>query len=294
MQLAGQGTSLKARPVQPKHGITSPQRPASTQGGSRGLGSLLGGSLLGFAGSVTATGRRAQGTATSTEVNLQPVEKVKNLIKENEVIMFSKTTCPFCSQAKDVLKSTGSKFVVVELDELPAEEGAAMQDAFAEMTGARTVPRIFVRGACVGGCDDLLALQQDGSLQQALQSKSFQIKVSEEEWRKKLDPRSYRILRQQGTEPPGSHAYDRFMPTKGYFACGACALPLYSADSKFRSSCGWPVFKTCYYSKEAGGCHVGTVSEFGGLEIVCNRCGSHLGHVFFDSFKPDNPNGERH
>ncbi|CAE7623794.1 msrB [Symbiodinium sp. CCMP2456] len=103
-----------------------------------------------------------------------------------------------------------------------------------------------------------------------------------------------KVLRQQGTEPPGSHQYDRFMPTKGHFACGGCGLPLYSADSKFRSNCGWPVFKTCYYSEEANGCHVGTVSEFGGLEIVCNRCGSHLGHVFFDAFKPDNPNGERH
>lgn len=286
--IPGQGTALKAGPVQQvSHGISVPlQRPASnSQGGSRRLAPLLGFA----AGAVAATTRRAA-PATST----LPAEKVQNLIQENEVIMFSKTTCPFCSKAKEVLQSTGSKFVVVELDELPEQEGAAMQDLFAEMTGARTVPRIFVRGQCVGGCDDLLALQQDGTLQKALQSKSFQIKVSEEEWRNKLDPRQYRILRQQGTEPPGSHAYDRFMPAKGYFACGACGLPLYSASSKFRSSCGWPVFKTCYYSKDAGGCHVGTVSEFGGLEIVCNRCASHLGHVFFDSFKPDNPNGERH
>lgn len=91
--------------------------------------------------------------------------------------MFSKTTCPFCSQAKEVLKSTGQKFVVVELDELP--EGAAMQDAFEEMTGARTVPRIFVKGACLGGCDDLMELEESGQLQKLLNMKSFQMKVSE-------------------------------------------------------------------------------------------------------------------
>ena len=62
--------------------------------------------------------------------------------QEHELLMFSKTTCPFCSQAKELLKSTGQKFVVVELDELPPAEAAAMQDSFEEMTGARTVPRV--------------------------------------------------------------------------------------------------------------------------------------------------------
>ncbi|CAK9113146.1 Uncharacterized protein C216.04c [Durusdinium trenchii] len=290
--IAGQSAPLKGRTVQATpgtHAVTPPmQRPSPSQ--SQGLTRRLA-PLFGFVGGVvSATSRRAASTSTTTV----PSEKVKNLVKEHDVIMFSKTTCPFCSQAKEVLKSTGSKFVVVELDELPAEEGAAMQDTFAELTRARTVPRIFVKGQCLGGCDDLMAIEESGQLQKVLEGKSFQINVSEDQWRQKLDPRRYRVLRQQGTEPPGSHEYDRFMPTKGYFACGACGLPLYSAKSKFRSNCGWPVFKTCYYSEDAGGCHVGTVSEFGGLEIVCNRCASHLGHVFFDSFKPDNPNGERH
>mmetsp|Transcript_138360 Transcript_138360/g.327720 ORF Transcript_138360/g.327720 Transcript_138360/m.327720 type:complete len:323 (+) Transcript_138360:27-995(+) len=278
---AGRPNALAtAKPVQPA-------QPAPRQGFMKRVAPFLG-----FAGSAMAGTSTRRAASVSTETT--PEQRVKNLVQEHKVIMFSKTTCPFCSRAKDVLKKSGSKFIVVELDELPPQEAAAMQDTFAEMTGARTVPRIFVGGACLGGCDDLLAIEEQGSLQQVLSGKSFQIKRSEAEWRAQLDPQRYRVLRQQGTEPPGSHQYDRFMPAKGHFACGGCGLPLYSAESKFRSNCGWPVFKTCYYSEEANGCHVGTVSEFGGLEIVCNRCGSHLGHVFFDAFKPDNPNGERH
>ncbi|CAE7448116.1 MSRB5 [Symbiodinium natans] len=279
--------ATKTAPRASRPNALAPTTPAPRQGFMKRVAPFLG-----FAGSAVA-GASTRRHAASTETSA-PQQKVQELVQEHSVIMFSKTTCPFCSRAKEVLKGSGSKFVVVELDELPPQEAAAMQDVFADMTGARTVPRIFVRGECLGGCDDLLAIEQQGGLQKVLTGKSFQIQRSEAEWRAKLDPRSYRVLRQQGTEPPGSHQYDRFMPTKGHFACGACGLPLYSASSKFRSNCGWPVFKTCYFSEEAGGCHVGTVQEFGGLEIVCNRCASHLGHVFFDAYKPDNPNGERH
>jgi peptide-methionine (R)-S-oxide reductase len=212
-------------------------------------------------------------------------------------VIFSKTTCPYCARAKEVLESEGLKYLAVELDEMPSEETAAMQDTLAEMTGARTVPRIFMSKQAVGGCDDLVALQQSGGIEKIkniLKRTGFQIEKSDEEWRNILDSRQYRILRQSGTEPPGSSKYDRFLPKEGHFQCGGCGLPLYSASSKFASSCGWPVFDRCYYSEDAGGCHVGTVKEFGGLEIVCNRCRSHLGHVFFDAFGPANPNGERH
>lgn len=251
--------------------------------------------LAGVATTAAATGS-VRRRAVASEVQAPEVDKVKSLLDEHDIVMFSKTTCPFCSRAKDALAAEApGDFFVMELDELPAEEGAAMQDALLSMTGARTVPRIFAKGRCLGGCDDVVALQQQGELAKALKGEpSFALQKSEDEWKQALDPSSYYILRQQGTEPPGSHEYNNFLPSAGHFACGACGLPLYSATSKFRSNCGWPVFKECYYSEAAGGCHVGTNSEFGGLEIVCNRCDSHLGHVFFDAFKPDNPNGERH
>eukprot|EP00440_Ansanella_granifera_P038295 gb/GFBE01041549.1/.p1 GENE.gb/GFBE01041549.1/~~gb/GFBE01041549.1/.p1 ORF type:complete len:343 (+),score=73.48 gb/GFBE01041549.1/:1-1029(+) len=250
--------------------------------------------VLGFAGFASAAATTRRAAPASMETVQAAGQRVKALIQEHDIIVFSKTTCPFCTRAKGVLKDEGSPFFVFELDELPPEETSAMQDALVAITGARTVPRVFVRGNCLGGCDDVVALQEKGELSKVIKSSAFQIQRSEDEWAKLLDPRKYQVLRRQGTEPPGSHEYDRFMPTKGHFACGACGLPLYSASSKFRSNCGWPVFKECYYSEAAGGCHVGTNAEFGGLEIVCNRCASHLGHVFFDAFKPDNPNGERH
>jgi len=247
---------------------------------------------------VPASLTRCATTSATATIAKTATEEIDRLVKENKVMVFSKSTCPFCSRAKDVLRAEGVDFETLELDTLPPTEMEEMQQHFAQLTGARTVPRIFIQGQCIGGCDDVLALQQSGTLADALGSErmqaDFKIKLSEEEWIKKLGRQKYQILRQQGTEAPGTHKYNYFLPQQGHFACAACGLPLYSADSKFGSNCGWPVFDKCYFSKEAGGCHVGTRPEFGALEIICNRCESHLGHVFFDAFSAKNPNGERH
>uniref|UniRef100_A0A7S4QLF0 MsrB domain-containing protein n=1 Tax=Alexandrium monilatum TaxID=311494 RepID=A0A7S4QLF0_9DINO len=122
----------------------------------------------------------------------------------------------------------------------------------------------------------------------------FRIERSEDEWAEVLGRREYGVLRMRGTEPPTSHRFDRFMPAEGHFACGACGLPLYPAGAKFLSNTGWPAFSSCYHSAEAGGCHVAPQPDRGAHEITCARCGSHLGHVFFDSKKGRNLRGERH
>ena len=106
---------------------------------------------------------------------------------------------------------------------------------------------------------------------------------SEAEWREQLTPAEYRMLRQQGTEAPGRGEYFSFFPTEGYFGCRACGFPLYSSTSKFKD-CGWDAFDKCYFSAD-GRCHVGARPDGGALEILCNGCNSHLGHVF---------HGERH
>eukprot|EP00747_Dinoflagellata_sp_TGD_P164143 gnl/TRDRNA2_/TRDRNA2_183658_c0_seq1.p2 gnl/TRDRNA2_/TRDRNA2_183658_c0~~gnl/TRDRNA2_/TRDRNA2_183658_c0_seq1.p2 ORF type:complete len:162 (-),score=13.36 gnl/TRDRNA2_/TRDRNA2_183658_c0_seq1:574-1059(-) len=121
--------------------------------------------------------------------------------------------------------------------------------------------------------------------------KAYPVQKSEDEWRKQLGPKVYRILRQQGTEPPRSHEYDKAAPKQGVFRCAGCNHPLYTANAKFRSSCGWPCFDQVIYSKEHG-CHVGTQSDGGGIEIICNNCGGHLGHVFYG--EGCTPNDERH
>jgi len=242
---------------------------------------------------------RCATTSAAATVAKTSSEEIDRLVEENKVMVFSKSTCPFCSRAKDMLQAEGIDFEVLELDTLPPAQMEDMQQTFAQLTGARTVPRIFIQGQCIGGCDDVMALQQSGKLADAVESKAvaadFRLQLPESEWKKKLGNQKYRILRMQGTEAPGSHEYDQFYPQQGHFTCGACGLPLYSAESKFRSNCGWPVFDKCYFSEEAGGCHVGTRPDFpGSLEIICNRCESHLGHVFFDAFSAKNPNGERH
>lgn len=251
----------------------------------------------GAVGVASVTGRRS--VASEAEV-ASANAKVEKLIKQYPVIVFSKTTCPYCTRAKHVLTEEGAKFHVVELDKLPGNECESMQEAFLSMTGARTVPRVFVKGQCVGGCDDVVALQDAGTLSEVLgirkdtTPEGFKIKKSEGQWKAELGEEAYYILRKAGTEAPHSHKFNKVFPTQGHFACAACSLPLYSATSKFKSSCGWPVYKECYFSEEAGGCHVLARNDFQGVEIVCKRCESHLGHVFFDAQSPSNANGERH
>lgn len=232
--------------------------------------------------------------------------KAEQYIASMPTIMFSKRGCPFCDQAKQAFNDIGHPISVLELDKLPEEQANAMQDHFQTLTGARTVPRVFVGHKFIGGGTDVVRLAETGELkalvdeaeknhQEDLSGKDIsEITKSDDEWRKELDPQVYRILRQRGTEMPGSHEYDQFYPKTGYFACAGCDLPLYSADSKFKSNCGWPVFDKCYHS-EKWGCHVGTRPDgTGSLEIICPECSGHLGHVFFDSFSDENPNGERH
>ncbi|XRB07870.1 peptide methionine sulfoxide reductase [Pycnococcus provasolii] len=104
------------------------------------------------------------------------------------------------------------------------------------------------------------------------------LKKTESEWKELLSSEEYYVLRQKGTERPGVGEYDSFYPTEGYFTCRACDNPLYSAESKFKSGCGWPAFDKCY----KGGVIVEVDNTMGmrRVEIMCGNCGGHLGHVF--------------
>jgi len=107
---------------------------------------------------------------------------------------------------------------------------------------------------------------------------------SEEEWREILPPDQFRILRQKGTERAFTGKYWN-TKKEGVYLCGACGLELFTSDTKFKSGTGWPSF----WEPAAEG-HVGTEEDtaYGMVrtEIVCNRCGSHLGHVFNDGPEP--------
>uniref|UniRef100_A0A672KEV8 Glutaredoxin-2, mitochondrial n=2 Tax=Sinocyclocheilus grahami TaxID=75366 RepID=A0A672KEV8_SINGR len=77
---------------------------------------------------------------------------VQEVVSSNCVVIFSKTTCPYCKMAKNVFKEIGAAYKVVELDQ--HNDGGRLQETLAQMTGARTVPRVFINGQCIGGGTD--------------------------------------------------------------------------------------------------------------------------------------------
>ncbi len=103
--------------------------------------------------------------------------------------------------------------------------------------------------------------------------------INEEELKKKLTPQQYHILREKGTEAPGSSPL-LHEKGKGMFACAVCGTQLFSSDSKFDSGTGWPSF-----DKALPGAVKFNKDESYGMdrtEVTCATCGSHLGHVFDD------------
>ncbi len=114
------------------------------------------------------------------------------------------------------------------------------------------------------------------------------ITKSEEEWQRELTPEQYEVLRRQGTEPPFSGEYT-YSKEDGMYRCAACGNELFSSDTKFESGTGWPSF---YEPATAEAVELRTDDSHGmkRTEVVCARCGGHLGHVFDDG---PNPTGQR-
>ncbi|MDP2075411.1 peptide-methionine (R)-S-oxide reductase MsrB [Hydrogenophaga sp.] len=108
-------------------------------------------------------------------------------------------------------------------------------------------------------------------------------KLSETEWKKRLTPAQFDVLREEGTERPGSSPLNA-EKRKGTYHCAGCDLPLFSSDTKYESGTGWPSFHTPL----AGA--LGTKTDYKAIfprtEYHCVRCGGHQGHVFNDGPKP--------
>jgi peptide-methionine (R)-S-oxide reductase len=117
-----------------------------------------------------------------------------------------------------------------------------------------------------------------------ISSEEYEITKPEAEWRKLLSPMQYHVLREKGTERAFTGEYwDNH--EKGAYTCAACNLPLFNSDTKFESGTGWPSFYQPVSDK-----HVRVLNDtsYGMVrdEVVCNRCGGHLGHVFPDGPQP--------
>jgi peptide-methionine (R)-S-oxide reductase len=116
------------------------------------------------------------------------------------------------------------------------------------------------------------------------ESMSAEIHKSDEEWRKQLTPEQYRVARQKGTERPFSGKYYNF-DGKGVYECVCCGNVLFDSDTKYHSGSGWPSFWAPY-----GKDHIRTETDgsigMARTEVICSRCGAHLGHVFDDGPQP--------
>jgi peptide-methionine (R)-S-oxide reductase len=112
---------------------------------------------------------------------------------------------------------------------------------------------------------------------------AFPLALSDAEWRKRLTPQAYAVLRQARTERPFSSPLNA-EHRRGTFVCGGCGLPLFASTTKFDSGTGWPSFWRPLPKA------VTTRSDNSGFmereEVVCARCGGHLGHVFDDGPRP--------
>jgi peptide-methionine (R)-S-oxide reductase len=106
--------------------------------------------------------------------------------------------------------------------------------------------------------------------------------ASEAEWKTRLTPEQFHVLRQGGTERPYTGKYLHHA-ADGLYACAGCGQPLYDSTTKY-DACGWPSFWDALPGAVA-------TREDGAVEAVCSRCGGHLGHIFADG---PPPTGLRH
>ncbi|KAJ9640302.1 hypothetical protein H2199_005841 [Coniosporium tulheliwenetii] len=147
-------------------------------------------------------------------------------------------------------------------------------------TTSRTTPRTFSALSRPTVLRSMPTIPFIGSLfsSSSTRNMSYPVQKSDDEWQAILSKEQFRVLRKQGTEAPYVGKYDKHMPSSGVYTCAGCDAPLYRANHKFKSGCGWPAF----FDALPGAVTRHTDRTFGmeRTEIVCSNCGGHLGHVF--------------
>ena len=127
-------------------------------------------------------------------------------------------------------------------------------------------------------CVQFISCKEHNANAQTTKTKTTKT-MTEKDWKEKLTPEEYYILREKGTERPFSGKYNDFFE-EGSYVCAACGNKLFNSDAKFDSSCGWPSFDqaiegSVIYTKDTSHGMIRT-------EVTCANCDGHLGHVFDD------------
>lgn len=120
-------------------------------------------------------------------------------------------------------------------------------------------------------------------LGKAARAESFEFTLTDEEWRARLSPEAYQVLRHEATERAGSSPLDS-EKRAGTFHCAGCELPLFSSATKYDSGTGWPSFWQPLDDAVRTKPDPGIFGDR--VEVHCRRCGGHLGHVFEDGPQP--------
>ncbi len=114
------------------------------------------------------------------------------------------------------------------------------------------------------------------------------IQKTNDQWKQELDEETYKVTREKGTEAPGTGKYNDF-DEPGMYVCSNCGLDLFSSEAKYHSGSGWPSF----YEAISSNVELAEDNSHGmkRTEVLCPRCGAHLGHLFDDG---PNPTGKRY
>lgn len=136
----------------------------------------------------------------------------------------------------------------------------------------------------------IVALSCSGNAQKERANKEFSVQKTDSQWKAELDPQAYQILCKNSTE--GAFTSELLMIKEpGTFVCAACGNELYRSENKFDSGTGWPSFDRAYKEQNIIYRPVRT-GGYSALEVLCGKCGGHLGHVFNDG--PEETTGKRH
>jgi peptide-methionine (R)-S-oxide reductase len=140
---------------------------------------------------------------------------------------------------------------------------------------------LFLSGAAAVAMGGTMSLY--GRIEADARSDTFPVSFSEDEWRRRLSPEQFYVLRKHGTERPGSSPLNH-EKRAGIFACAGCDQGLFRSEDKFESGTGWPSFTQPI--KGAIGESIDRSFFMTRTEVHCSRCGGHQGHVFPDGPKP--------